>query len=90
MKGGNQVLNNEQRIAEENDAQTKRLLKFLLDPTKQEIMNVVEDDTFVYFDTTDVGQLLMLKTFEFEVAYQDCNDHYHARVLKPNWFSKGL
>ena len=71
-----------------NEVRTEQLRTYL--NKEQQITNVVEDDTFIYFDTEFITPLFSLRDVGYETSYQETNKGYHARVLKPNWFSHDL
>ena len=54
--------------------------------------NIEEDAIFIYFDTDNMTLIMHLAEQGYELLYKEHQKpyDYHARVLKPNWFSAPL
>ena len=77
-------------MAVQEERRTKQLREYVNDQRNIGIRNITEDETYIYFNSDNVCDILLLKTMDYDVLYQETPTHYHVRVLKPNWFTKQL
>lgn len=79
----------------QDEQKTDVLRMYVKDPKHDDIRNIEEDDTFLYFEVDLPNHALILKTMDFETMLQertnkDRTTYYRVRVLKPNWFTSSF